>query len=276
MEVSALSTMLTWAVDHEIIGSNPLTRIKALPIDDNQKCKIRRALSVEEVEAIFEYSPPHLRPIWVTFMTTGLRHGELANMRFEDVDFECKAVTVQSHNAKNHKARDVPLSEEVLEIIAQLKRDAPKRKPVVGRTRKQTEQQRANFSKKHVFVTGANTPWRNNLLRTFYAVCDKAGIEGAHRCGSVDIHSLRVSFITISLEHGAAAKAIQAIVGHSTLAMTTDVYAKATDQSKRAAIDSLPFAKAKTPDHILTMQDAHKSVTANSEESFETVKQGVS
>jgi hypothetical protein len=58
--------------------------------------------------------------------------------------------------------------------------------------------------------------------------------------------------------------------------MTTDVYAKATDQSKRAAIDSLPFAKAKTPDHILTMQDAHKSVTVNSKESFETVKQGVS
>jgi integrase len=254
MEVSALSTMLTWAVDHEVIGSNPLTRIKALPIDDNQRCKIRRALSVEEVEAIFEYSPPRLRPIWVTFMTTGLRHGELVNMRFEDVDFDRGVATVRSHNAKNHKARDVPLSEEVLEIIAQLKRDAPKRKPVVGRTRKQTEQQRANFSKKHVFVTGANTPWRNNLLRTFYAVCDKAGIEGAHRCGSVDIHSLRVSFTTLSLEHGANPKAVQAILGHSTLALTMEVYAKATDRSKREAVSVLPFATASTPRHVVPMR----------------------
>jgi integrase len=232
MEVSALSTMLTWAVDHEVIGSNPLTRIKALPIDDNQKCKIRRALSVEEVEAIFEHSPPRLRPIWVTLMTTGMRSGELVAMRFDDVDFDRGTVTVRSHNAKNHKARDVPLSEEVMEIVAELKLAASSRQPAAGASREV-------FSRDHVFVTERNTPRRYNLLRAFYAVCEQAGIEGAHPGGSVDLHSLRVTFITLALDNGAAAKAIQSIVGHSSLAMTTDVYAKATDHSKRAAIEPI-------------------------------------
>ena len=211
------------------------------------------------MEAIFEYSPPCLRPIWVVFVTTGLRHGELVNMRFQDVDFERKVVVVRSQIAKNHKSREIPLSEEVLEIIAHLRQDARRRRPIPARTAKQTEQQKARFSREHVFVTRANTPWRNNLLRKFYLICEKAGIEGAHPRGSVDIHSLRVSFITISLEHGAAAKAIQAIVGHSSLAMTTDVYARATDQSKRAAIDALPFATAGKPDHIVSLPQGHKT-----------------
>ena len=73
------------------------------------------------------------------------------------------------------------------------------------------------------------TPLRNNLLARFYAVCRRAGIHDAEPGGSVDIHALRVTFTTLSLEHGAKPKAVQEILGHSTLAMTMSVYAKATD-----------------------------------------------
>ena len=103
--------------------------------------------------------------------------------------------------------------------------------PVPGWNSTQTEQQRRNFSKDHVFVTEANTPLRNNLLRQFYAVCKRAGIEGGHPNGTVDIHAMRVAFITLSIENGASPKAVQEIVGHSTLEMTMNVYCKATDRA---------------------------------------------
>ena len=100
-----------------------------------------------------------------------------------------------------------------------------------GDTPRQTERQAARFSKEHVFVTRANTPLDNNLLTRFYAVCEKAGIEDAKTGGKVDLHSLRVSFITLSMEHGGNPRAIQALVGHKSLEMTMKVYAKATDKS---------------------------------------------
>ena len=78
-----------------------------------------------------------------------------------------------------------------------------------------------------------------NLLRRFYAVCKRAGIDDAHSGGAVDIYSLRVTSTTLSLEHGANPKAVEAILGHATLVMTMSVYAEATERSKREA--SVPY-----------------------------------
>ena len=72
----------------------------------------------------------------------------------------------------------------------------------------------------------------------------------------MDIHALRGSFITIAIDNGASPKAIQDIVGHATLDMTMNVYAKSTDRSKRDAIGKLPFATMSEPEHIVKMPEA--------------------
>jgi len=55
----------------------------------------------------------------------------------------------------------------------------------------------------------------------------------------------------LALENGASPKAVQAILGHSTLGLTMTVYAKATERAKRDAISALPFAKASVPEHVV-------------------------
>jgi len=175
----------------------------------------------------------------------GLRD-ELVEMQFDDVDFDSKIVTVRAKTDKGHRSREIPLDDGLLQTIAVLKEEAKHRQPVPGNSPKQTRQQLANFSRSHVFVSKANTPLKNNLLRRFYRICDKAGISGAEPGGSVDIHSLRVSFTTISLEHGAKPKAIQAILGHATLDLTMGIYARANDNAKRDAIGSLPYSRVGT------------------------------
>ena len=118
-------------------------------------------------------------------------------MKFQDVDYHRRVITVRSWTAKNHKEREVPLTDSILETIVGLEQQAEHRQPVGS--------SESRFSREHVFVNGRNAPWkRSNLLDRFYAVCEKAGIEGAHPKGSVDIHSLRVS-----LDHGAKPKAVQ-------------------------------------------------------------------
>jgi integrase len=262
-QVGGLRAMLNWAVAGKRIGSNPIAGIKPLPHDN--PTKQRRALTTEEARAIFDASPDHLRPIWRAFMCTGIRKDELVSLLFSDFDKEGRVLTIRAEVAKNHKAREVPLDDETFATIVRLRDAAKHRRPVEGWTPKATDQQAANFSKTHIFVTKANTPWRNNLLTRFYAVCKRAGIEDGKRGGSIDLHSLRVTFTTLSLENGASPKAVQAILGHSTLSLTMDVYAKATERAKREAVNALPFATSSAPAHIVSVQNVPKVCASNPE-----------
>lgn len=273
MDVGALSTMLRWGVQQKLIGSNPIANVKPLATD--QKRKQRRALTEAEVLALFNASPPGLREIWRTFMVTGIRHDELVEMRFCDVDFDRKTVTVWGHTAKNGKSREIPLDDDTLATIAQLKAKASARLPMERGPSHVRGRAVANFSREHVFVTGANTPWRNHLLERFYACCKKAGIEDAQPGGAVDIHSLRASFATLSIDNGASPKAVQAILGHSTLAMTMTIYAKATERAKRQAVAALPFAKVSNPSHMVSMPDVDTTCTSPSDNSQSIENKGV-
>ncbi|HWA98248.1 MAG TPA: site-specific integrase, partial [Pirellulales bacterium] len=254
-EVTTLNNMLNHGVTWGRIGFNPIAGLK--PLAHDQRSKERRSLSLQEVESLFANSPDYLKPVWRMFMCTGIRRSELVELRFADVDFDRRVVVISAARAKNRRAREIPLDDTIVAELQTLRDQAKARTPAKGTTVTQTASQAAAFSREHVFVTQANTPLRNNLLKRFYAICKKAGIDGAEPGGSIDIHSLRVSFATLSLEHGANPKAVQAILGHSTLALTMSVYARATERSKREAIGALPFAKTSAPDHIVAVQNAH-------------------
>jgi integrase len=248
-QVGILRHMLNKAVEWGRIGSNPIKSV--MPLKHDKPTKQRRALTAAEFQAIFDKSNPRLRAIWRMFASTGIRRDELVSLTFDDVDWEARSIVISAGNSKNHKPREIPLDDEMFATLEQLREQAQDRQPVVGKTPKATAQQAKNFSAEHVFVTQANTPWRNNLLQRFYAVCKRAGIADGVQNGAVDIHSLRVSFTTLALEGGASPKAVQAILGHSTLALTMGVYARATDRAKRQVIASLPFARVTEPEHLI-------------------------
>lgn len=258
-EIGTLRNMLNKAVAWKLIASNPIGKFS--PLVDEQPAKRRRALDLEEVESLFRATPEYLLPIWRCFMVTGLRRDELVELRWSDIDFEWGSIHVRAEIAKNHKAREIPLDDAILAILKDLRDAAAARQPVQGLTPELTAQQAANFSRDHVFVTKANTPWRNNLLKRFYACCKNAGIADARPRGAVDLHSLRVTFTTLSIENGASPKAVQEILGHSTLGMTMGVYARANDRAKRDAVSALPFAKSSEPERVLRL---HKAIETQS------------
>lgn len=262
--VGVLQSMLNRGVEWGRIGSNPIKDIK--PLKHDTLVKERRALTANEIQAIFDNSSPYLRPVWRMFASTGIRKDELVTLTFDDVDWEAKTIVVRAEKAKSRKAREIPLDDEMFGMLLEQRRQAEHRQPKPGSTPRMKELQVANFSAEHVFVTQANTPWRNNLLQRFYAVCKRAGIADGRRGGSVDIHSLRVSFTTLALQGGANPKDVQAILGHCTLALTMGVYARVTDCGKRDAIGALPFTKVTAPEHIIPVQNAHSARTSNKED----------
>ena len=72
-----------------------------------------------------------------------------------------------------------------------------------------------------------------NLLRVIEAAAKTAGIEG------VGVHTLRHSAAVSWLESGVHIKAVADLLGHSSIAITGDVYGHTSDDSARAAVDGL-------------------------------------
>jgi integrase/recombinase XerD len=225
----------------KLIPRNPLAGLQKLP--ETHPRKERRAMTFEEVLAVFEHSPAYLRPIWQMFCRSGLRLDELCQMKFEHINFAASEVTVKASYAKGKRDRTIPLDAEMLAMLVELRDAAPNRT-----ANYRTKQGRA-VDHDFVFVNAANCRYRNegNLLRAFYAICKKAGITDARPWGSVDIHAMRVTFASMSIDCGADPKSVQGILGHKTLDMTMRIYTKISETGKRRAVEVLPFNKKPRP-----------------------------
>jgi len=227
-EVATIKNMLNRGVELKLIGHNSLQALR--PLKHTKLRKDRRSLSVEEVLAIFKASPDHLKPVWRMFMCTAIRRSELTNMRFADIDFNNRVLTVQAYTAKNHRERQIPLDDALVEMMVALRDQDLNRK-----------------STDYVFTTTIGTKLGNNLLKAFYRVCKAAGIDDGRCGGSIDLHALRASCATLMLAGGANIKDVQVILGHATPGFTLTVYAKMTQTGKRDAINALSFASATAP-----------------------------
>lgn len=70
-----------------------------------------------------------------------------------------------------------------------------------------------------------------NLLRVVEGAAKAAGVEG------VGVHTLRHSAAVGWLEAGVHIKAVADLLGHSSIAITGDVYGHTTDSAARGAVD---------------------------------------
>ena len=85
-----------------------------------------------------------------------------------------------------------------------------------------------------VFTTELGTPVEpRNVLRTIELAAHKAGIV------DVGVHTLRHSAAVAWLESGTHIKAVADLLGHSSIAITGDVYGHTSDDAARAAVESL-------------------------------------
>lgn len=76
-----------------------------------------RVLTDEETIRLLSELPPHLRAVVCFALETGLRMREMLRLRWCDVDLQNHQSWVTSANAKNGRARAVPLSDIAEEII---------------------------------------------------------------------------------------------------------------------------------------------------------------
>lgn len=152
------------------------------------------------------------RAILEIMYATGLRVSELVALKQTDVDLLAGLVVC---HGKGNKERRVPLGKSAIHWLQQYgavkagygKQSAPN--VFLHRGRSFTRQLAWSMIKRHA---------------------EKAGIN------NVSPHTLRHSFATHLLQHGADSRSVQALLGHSDIS-TTQIYTHITDVHLRSAYD---------------------------------------
>lgn len=126
-------------------------------------------------------------------LQTGIRIGELANVRLEDV----KENFLHIRPFEGHEAREVPLNRRAKDSL---------KRYLAGRV---------NTTDDHLFVTKTGKPFLvRNIRDAVERYFRKAGIEGAK------INDLRHTFVAHHLKHGVSIVYLSKMLGHKRLSST--------------------------------------------------------
>ncbi|GAC1404988.1 MAG: site-specific tyrosine recombinase XerD [Pyrinomonadaceae bacterium] len=181
-------------------------------------------LTIEEVDRLFAAPDATTdeglrdRALLEVLYATGLRVSELCDLQLANIDIDAGLVAC---HGKGSKERRVPLGKSA---IAWLQKYMAARGRVLKRNK--------IAAAKHLFLNERAKP----LTRQFVWSAIKKHAARAGCYGDVSPHTLRHSFATHLMQHGADSRSVQALLGHSDLS-TTQIYTHLTDTHLRATYE---------------------------------------
>lgn len=188
-----------------------------------------RFLTVEEAKALLEAATPHLRPIIIMALETGMRRGEILRLTWDDVDKKNGSIYIAE--TKNGEPRHVPMSNRLRATLDALPRSIQSRH-IFTESIKKTPKSRDRKRPLNQPIGKGGKPFRY-VDTSFESACAKAGITGFR------FHDLRHTAASHMAMAGVPLKTIGEILGHKTAAMT-ERYSHLTPEHKKQAVELLP------------------------------------
>lgn len=238
--IVVLKTVLNAAIDDEIIVKNPAASVKPLRMDDRPKASetIHRALTREEQQAfIQEAKQEWLYEFFCFSLCTGMRLNEIVALKWQDIDYinnvihvtktvswkQGGGITETSPKSETSK-RDIPMNDTIKKVLhMQRKKMAMIYGEIVARKMDSNIFIGSNGSRAVASSTVAFSI--NNVLKRLR----QQGIE----IERFTHHAFRDTFATRYIEEGGNMQTLQKILGHSSLAMTADLYAHVLPSTKQ-------------------------------------------
>jgi integrase len=113
--------LFNWCVERTIIDVNPINGLKA----PTKEVSRERVLSDDEIKAVLRSCSNDVYPFrqYVPLLlATAQRRGELAEMRWSEIDLEAKQWVIPSDRSKNGKAHVVPLNQFAIRYLSEVPR----------------------------------------------------------------------------------------------------------------------------------------------------------
>lgn len=196
----------------------------------------RRELSLEELERLHAAAAeagPEWRLLFATGLYTGLRLGDCCRLAWANVDLARHTIQVIPEKTRRHahgRPVTIPIHPRLLAELEALAADANRR-----------GQDYVNPAVAELYL---NRNWEldDRLRRIFRRanIAMNVRMAGRSRRSVVaSFHSLRHTFVSLSANAGVPLAAVQAIVGHTSTAMTRHYYHENEDALRRA-VEAIP------------------------------------
>jgi|SRR5579871_209584 len=216
--LAVLRRMLAVATEWNVVGAAP--RIKRLRTVEPKF----DFLALEEAERLVACAEGEWRTMIAVALKTGLRLGELLALRWDDVNLDRGLLTVRRAASrgivgtpKSGRNRDVELSAGAVRLL----------------------QGHRHSRGELVFCNARGAMWTTSLCRAPMArACRRAGLR------LIGWHVLRHTFASHLAMRGVPLRAIQLLLGHSTIAMT-ERYAHLSPTLIRKAVQRLDRSGAR-------------------------------
>ncbi len=231
--LSVLRLLFTKAVEWKYLAKSPMEGIKRFP----ESSQGSRALSPAELSTLWDGLTTWQKSVIRIMVYSGMRPGEVTNLKFRDVDWELKRLAVandKTRQTKNRRTRHIPMNADLREELLFLRDFLP----VQGRCRKihhggKDYLPRQAGQKDYVFCNEDGS--RVKCIRgSVTRALKKHGFQG------VSPHGLRKTFCTQLARFKTHPKVAQTLMGHSDVSLTMRVYTEIDDQQLREAVDQLP------------------------------------
>lgn len=206
-EVTIMKKMFNLAMDWNFADENPVLRVKLFSEKDTMK---ERILKEEEEVKLLAESPDYLRPILVVALQTGMRRGEIFNLKWKQVDLNKRHIIVKQ--TKSGKSRMIPINNHLYQELLRV--------------------ESTNGKCEHVFPNSLTGKPFTDVKKSFKGACKKAGIKGLR------FHDLRHTFATRLIEAGADLITVRDLLGHFSVRVTQR-YTHPSQLQKKLAVELL-------------------------------------
>lgn len=244
-----LHDVLQQAVKWSIIPTNPCLlvnkpRPKTVDTDIWMKEQVQQFLRFTKGDSMY--------PVFFLLFATGMRIGEVLALRWNDVNFTQRTITVRRNISYIKKGyifqepktkaskRTLPVSNQLAEVLLNVKQEQEKHKKAL----------RGEYHDEYDLIccTLQGTPhYRSNIQRKWNACILRSGIP------RIRIHDARHTFASILIHQGIDPKTLQTLMGHSEISTTLKIYAKVLPGATYEAMDK--FSESMFGDSFSTNTD---------------------
>lgn len=225
--------MFEQAQRNQLILNNPANAV-VFPKFRKKAQNERRVMSLEEQKIFMEYArESKYYDFYVLAISTGMRVNEITALQWSDVDWNNRTINVSGTLVYSRKEsrrfkdtpktessrREIPMIGNVENLLKDIRKRQLENKIKLGKYWKEEK----GLENLVMTYECGGALWDSAIrvdIKSIVARINEAGIEFE----PITPHTFRHTFATRGLEQGIPLKVMQTILGHSSLAMTSDLY----------------------------------------------------
>lgn len=202
--LAVLRSMYNRAIEWKKVSDNPCKTVKLFK-ENNQRL---RYLEKEEIKRLLDNCSGHIKDIVTIALFTGMRRGEILNLKWTDCDFQREVIRLT--RTKNSEVRTIPMNALVKFALIRV---------------------RKHPTSPYVFCKPDGTPY-GDIKTGFWKAVRKSGIINFR------FHDCRHTFASHLVMSGVDLNTVRDLLGHRSLEMTLR-YSHLSPDHKKRAVDIL-------------------------------------